>query len=111
VDDAVLKLIDDGLVKVNAAEVTLETRLRCVTISKPAIDVQSLPQILVWLMCRLMCRLLPGRAITDLQAKWSTYFDDPEQPCPYCPYVSHGGGSAYQTGGFDEGIESAASAN
>eukprot|EP00045_Choanoeca_perplexa_P010830 m.112367 g.112367 ORF g.112367 m.112367 type:complete len:543 (-) comp15408_c0_seq3:14-1642(-) len=84
VDDAVLKLVDDELVKVSGTQLTFDTPLRCVTIS---------------------------RAITDLQSKWNGYFDDPNQPCPYCPYVAHGGGSSFNPAGFDEGIESATPAN
>ncbi|EGD83100.1 hypothetical protein PTSG_03740 [Salpingoeca rosetta] len=62
VDDAVQKLVADGIVNINTEELEPESQLKNLSIS---------------------------RAITKLEQQWQVFFSNPNQECPYCPFLKH----------------------
>lgn len=84
VDDAVMKLAQDGIVQMDTSTLTAETTLRCLTISA----FTHLHRLHLSCLCRSL-RLL-GRSVTRLESLWNQFFENKNTECPYCPYLEHG---------------------
>ena len=88
VDDAVRKLVDDGFASIDTPTLSVVSTLRVSTISE--FDARE-TVFVCWghgvfqLGFPLVFRT--GRAISRLEELWEGYFVNPEQECPFCPYL------------------------